>query len=153
MANKSSWDYLPEFMLTQVFLRLPVKSLLICKAVCKSWLFIITSPYFIKSQLHHSITCSQNHPTLLSMIFPNYKSIYSLLENQRPLQLLNDALAGTNAQDLSTSPIHFVRVSVPDFINPYVDIITCCNGIVCLCLMFISGIRRLINLSSLLFPS
>ncbi|WOG92022.1 hypothetical protein DCAR_0311278 [Daucus carota subsp. sativus] len=41
-----------EDLLTEVLSRLRVKWLLRCKAVCKAWLSLISSPSFIKSHIH-----------------------------------------------------------------------------------------------------
>lgn len=62
--SKSNAD-LPEDLIREVLLRVPVKSLLVCKSVCKPWLSTISNPNFIKSHLHHVLTASQNNPTLL----------------------------------------------------------------------------------------
>ena len=51
---------LPEDVLMDVFARLPVKSLLQFKCVCKSWYAIIRDPIFITKHLNHQSALSNN---------------------------------------------------------------------------------------------
>jgi hypothetical protein len=44
MATKSV--HLPHEVITEILLRLPVKTILRCKCVCKSWLSLISDPHF-----------------------------------------------------------------------------------------------------------
>ncbi|KAL2944900.1 hypothetical protein RDABS01_033247 [Bienertia sinuspersici] len=48
--------FLPEDLILEILVRLPVKSLIRFKSVCKEWKPIITDPNFAKSQLNHSKT-------------------------------------------------------------------------------------------------
>ncbi|GKB65287.1 putative F-box domain-containing protein [Tanacetum coccineum] len=43
----------------EILLRLPVKDLLRCKSVCKSWYSLISSPSFIK--IHEKFICNKDH--------------------------------------------------------------------------------------------
>ncbi|KAK1398895.1 hypothetical protein POM88_008758 [Heracleum sosnowskyi] len=124
MASKKQLGDLPETMMTEVVLRLPVKSLLICKSVCKPWLSTISNPHFLKSHIQHSITISRNVPTLLNIIdFQKLPSLAidphgitaffnpdDLEQHQRHRhrhrrQLVNQALDDANRQDLLESPL------------------------------------------------
>ncbi|KAK2412176.1 F-box/kelch-repeat protein [Trifolium repens] len=67
MENKKVPPYLPSELVTQFLLKLPVKSLIRFKCVCKSWFFLISDPNFANSQFHLSqsthnrrILCSSN---------------------------------------------------------------------------------------------
>ncbi|KAF7831476.1 F-box protein interaction domain protein [Senna tora] len=49
-----SFSDLPSAITTNILLTLPIKSVLICKCVCKSWHTIISDPYFTKSHFKHA---------------------------------------------------------------------------------------------------
>ncbi|KAL1816571.1 hypothetical protein ACET3Z_019145 [Daucus carota] len=152
MAYKSIND-LPEGLISQILLRLPVKSLLQCKSVCKPWLSLISTPHFIKSQLLHAITASINTPTLLCIEKPpptveelafelqivemekdlvTWTSRDHARQQQRRRQLVDQALLDAEAQDLSSSPVRFERLVFPRFFFPYYGVNDCCNGIILL---------------------
>ncbi|XP_056693951.1 F-box/kelch-repeat protein At3g23880-like [Spinacia oleracea] len=64
---------LPRELTLEILLRLPVKSLVNFKLVCKSWNYLISSPDFIKSR-----TRSSNNPTL-TLLYDRYcMQLYSL---------------------------------------------------------------------------
>ncbi|KAK4564969.1 hypothetical protein RGQ29_006851 [Quercus rubra] len=63
--NLSMLDSLPHEILTNVFVRLPIKSIVTCTAVCKTWKSLIQNPTFISSHLHHSSNNNNKHPLLL----------------------------------------------------------------------------------------
>ncbi|KAK1398925.1 hypothetical protein POM88_008788 [Heracleum sosnowskyi] len=63
-------NYLPEAVLIEILSKLPVKTLLLCKSVCKSWLNIISSSYFVQCHVHRAIIASRNNPTLLAIQNP-----------------------------------------------------------------------------------
>ncbi|KAL2944899.1 hypothetical protein RDABS01_033246 [Bienertia sinuspersici] len=52
----SSWSCLPEDLILEILKRLPVKSLIRFKSVCKDWKSIINDPNFGKSKQTHSKT-------------------------------------------------------------------------------------------------
>ncbi|KAJ4980874.1 hypothetical protein NE237_031711 [Protea cynaroides] len=58
-------DYLPEDLIVDLLSRLPVKSLLRFRCVCKLWYALITDPAFVKMHLSRSLVSSSN----LSIIF------------------------------------------------------------------------------------
>ncbi|KAJ8568689.1 hypothetical protein K7X08_028222 [Anisodus acutangulus] len=76
---------LPSELITEILLRVPVKSLLKFRSVSKSWLALISSPQFVKTHLSQSVNNKENthHRLMLSSIGPekNIKvcSIRSLL--------------------------------------------------------------------------
>uniref|UniRef100_A0A803L8H5 F-box domain-containing protein n=1 Tax=Chenopodium quinoa TaxID=63459 RepID=A0A803L8H5_CHEQI len=66
--------YMPEDLITEMLLRLPVKSPVRFKSVCKDWSSIISNPSFTKTQFH------------LSSRVADLKPIYSSIEeNQRKI--------------------------------------------------------------------
>ncbi|KAK1360082.1 F-box domain-containing protein [Heracleum sosnowskyi] len=58
-------DILTEDLINEILLRLPVKSLLRCQLVSKTWFSLITNPSFVKSQLLHAIASSDANQTLI----------------------------------------------------------------------------------------
>lgn len=156
MAKKSTTVIynLQEEMITEIFVRLPVKALLICKSVCKPWLSIMSNPHFFKSHLHHAIIASQNYPTLLTLedgrphvqAFPLIQQSIDweddlfisddygedVPEHQRHRELVNEALLDINGQDLSNSPVHVVGLVKPRIFLHSHHVISSYNGIICL---------------------
>ncbi|KEH18960.1 F-box protein interaction domain protein [Medicago truncatula] len=51
MAKMKETLYLPSELIIQILLRLPVKSLLCFKCICKSWLSLISDPHFANSHV------------------------------------------------------------------------------------------------------
>ncbi|KAM3222259.1 hypothetical protein P3L10_021529 [Capsicum annuum] len=47
-------DYLPKELMIDIFTRLPIKSILRCTCVCRSWYSLINSPNFISAHLNQS---------------------------------------------------------------------------------------------------
>ncbi|XP_026409015.1 F-box protein CPR1-like [Papaver somniferum] len=89
----------------EVFIRLPVESLLLCRSVCKSWVSIISSPAFVKYHLDFN---SKNTPRL----------IY-----QNPER--NFCISSSKSEK---------DVGCPSFKDPScdIDLLGSCNGLVCL---------------------
>ncbi|KAK1371541.1 hypothetical protein POM88_037633 [Heracleum sosnowskyi] len=63
-ANKPSYDF-PEEILSEIFKRLPVKYVLRCRAVQKSWYHLIKTPMFISLHSNHQISTAHNNPKYL----------------------------------------------------------------------------------------
>lgn len=55
MVESSNLDDLPETLLMEILSRLPVKSLLQLKSVCKNWYALIHSPIFISIHFQHHV--------------------------------------------------------------------------------------------------
>ncbi|KAE9591449.1 hypothetical protein Lal_00038821 [Lupinus albus] len=109
---------LPDDLVLEILLKLPVKSLLRFNSVCKSWNSIIFTPNFVKKHLHCSASDSTlQHHRLLGRNIPINGSglhfsryIVSLIDN--PLQSPFDSLLFTN---LPSEPL----------------VIGSCNGLIC----------------------
>ncbi|PRQ34984.1 putative F-box domain-containing protein [Rosa chinensis] len=82
-------DYLPQEVITNILLRLPAKSLVICTSVCKSWGSMIKNSSFI--QAHLTINFNNLHGTHRLLLhgvscrsyssgFGHYQSIHGLVE-------------------------------------------------------------------------
>ncbi|XP_057441266.1 F-box protein At3g07870-like [Lotus japonicus] len=66
-----SFTDLPSHISTDILLRLPIKSILICKCVCPSWKALISDPHFTKLHFQHASTgfmIRANAPYLVSRI-------------------------------------------------------------------------------------
>ncbi|KAJ1427234.1 F-box-like domain superfamily [Sesbania bispinosa] len=67
-------SYLSQEVIIQILLRLPVKSLLRFKCVCKSWLSLISDPYFARS--HFELAAARTHRIVfLETCAPEIRSI------------------------------------------------------------------------------
>ena len=67
ITEEAMWDSLPHEILTHVFLRLPIKSIITCTSVSKTWKSLIRNPSFISTHLLHS---SNNNNNLLFRLRP-----------------------------------------------------------------------------------
>uniref|UniRef100_A0A7N2L5N3 F-box domain-containing protein n=1 Tax=Quercus lobata TaxID=97700 RepID=A0A7N2L5N3_QUELO len=54
------WGSLPDGILTNIFVFLPIKSIIICTSGSKAWKSLIKNPTFISTHLHHSLNKNQN---------------------------------------------------------------------------------------------
>ncbi|XP_050245781.1 F-box/kelch-repeat protein At3g23880-like isoform X3 [Quercus robur] len=110
------WGYLPDEILTHIFTFLPIKSIIICTSVSKTWKSLIQNPTFISTHLHHSHTKSQNLFLLLN-ISRNDREVYALhKEDDDP-----DFTEYTSFE----SPFH---APAPGFH----EVVGTCNGLLCL---------------------
>ncbi|KAL8109469.1 F-box/kelch-repeat protein At3g17530-like [Apium graveolens] len=55
--STTSFDDLPVEVATEIFTRLPVKTLIRSTSVCKTWYSNITNPTFISAHIQHSLSC------------------------------------------------------------------------------------------------
>lgn len=78
--------YLPEELLTEILVRLPVKTLLRCMCVCKCWYAFIRSPSFV--------TIHYNHPANLSSLIVRHAAV-----EEKPKD--NDKIGSTECALLS----------------------------------------------------
>ncbi|XP_024314338.1 putative F-box protein At5g15660 [Brachypodium distachyon] len=63
--SKAAPIELPEELIHEILLRLPVKSLLRFKSVSKAWRTTISGAFFIRSHLNHSTSKREQNPSLL----------------------------------------------------------------------------------------
>ncbi|KAM7503250.1 hypothetical protein LguiB_002154 [Lonicera macranthoides] len=101
-------DYLPPEVLKEIITRLPVKSLLRCTSVCKSWYSLITSPKFITTHLNHRNNKRNNHILIRNFVDSFEYSVHRDNETFDKLSTLEFPLPG------------FFRI------------IGSCNGLICL---------------------
>ncbi|KAI5640291.1 hypothetical protein M9H77_00240 [Catharanthus roseus] len=118
MASKVN---LPQDALTEILLRLPVKSLIRFKCVSKSWFSLLTSPLFIDMHLKFSLT--RDDEFVLIKRFVNDDTTHETLLSLH----INDESLSVLVSDLE----------IPSFIDepPYYhvpELMGSCNGIICL---------------------
>ncbi|KAK3025701.1 hypothetical protein RJ639_041706 [Escallonia herrerae] len=105
-----------EDVVTEILLMLPVKVLLRCKSVCKSWYTLITKPSFITAHLNCNNALKKNHWILIKRFL---KEI-----NKSVLSFISDDIGG----DDHVPPI---EITIPHS-NHFLQMLGPCNGIVCL---------------------
>ncbi|EOY12848.1 F-box and associated interaction domains-containing protein, putative isoform 1 [Theobroma cacao] len=106
-------DYLPQEVILEILRRLPVKSLVKCRSVCKAWNSLIKSPSFISSHLQTALSKPNDH-LLLLRLFENDKESYFL-------HFDNDDFD-------EYKQLHFPFKSN----SPWFRLVGSCNGLVCL---------------------
>ncbi|XP_042479136.1 F-box protein CPR1-like isoform X2 [Macadamia integrifolia] len=77
---------LPEVLVEDIFLRLPVKSLLRLRCVCKPWCALITKPAFVKLHLNRSLENDTNR-SLICRGSAFYSVDLDACELQAPVEL------------------------------------------------------------------
>ncbi|XP_059629761.1 F-box protein CPR1-like [Cornus florida] len=108
---------LPHDVLIDVLTRLPIKTLIRCACVCKSWYSLVTNPSFITTHLN----VSSNNSNDLVLI----RSVYGDDANQVNYSLLrceNEVLCDYAKLELPLKTDN----------NHYLRIMGSCNGLVCL---------------------
>ncbi|MBA0654557.1 hypothetical protein Goklo_021538 [Gossypium klotzschianum] len=71
-------DYLPAEVILEILKRLPIKSLVKCRSVCKTWNSLICNPSFISTHLQASLSEPNNTPFILLRCFKKGKENYFL---------------------------------------------------------------------------
>ncbi|CAA3014204.1 F-box kelch-repeat At3g23880-like [Olea europaea subsp. europaea] len=107
-----NFGYIPEAMIINILLRLPVKTLLRFKCVCKSWCSIITSCSFIYEHLDMALADSRKARLLVMQYYPETSDFFLFTKDQL------------------TTPTHFkipTKSSYCDF-----TIMGPCHGLFCL---------------------
>ncbi|XP_026459242.1 F-box protein CPR1-like [Papaver somniferum] len=113
---------IPEEIYHEILLSLPVKSLLICKSVCKNWYSLISTSDFV--QLHLHFTTQRNNPILM-------------LEGSPSDKVLNfigyDSLASSVCEfEDAAIEMHYPFKSS---LHYHVRLVGSCNGLVCILLV------------------
>ena len=118
-GNNKNWECLPGEIVTDIFLRLPIKSIIICTSVSKIWRRLIQNPSFISTHLiHHSNT---NHNFLLSRpCLQHHQEFYTLHNEDDP-----DFTQHTRFD----SPFHAPKSK---HYNGTFRVVGMCNGLLCL---------------------
>ncbi|KAM7497502.1 hypothetical protein LguiA_021916 [Lonicera macranthoides] len=113
------WNNLPAEVFSEILSRIPLKTLLQCTSVCKSWYSLITSPIFIATHLNRPISSYQSRLLIVRQL--RELSIKFHWTEHYSLHLDNDTLD------------EFAKLDFP-FVskNGCFNIVGICKGLVCL---------------------
>jgi hypothetical protein len=120
-ANKVSWDFLPGEIVTQILIRLPIKSIITSICVSKTWKSIIQSPTFISTHLHHSTTNNNHHHHLFFRLSLQDEELYTMHNDNDD----DDFTEHTRFH----FPFHFDDLELLDALY---RVVGTCNGLVCI---------------------
>ncbi|CAN0907892.1 F-box protein CPR1 [Linum grandiflorum] len=109
-------DHLPDEVITEILLRLPVTSLLRCRSVAKRWRSLIDSPSFTKLQIDHSATTTRNATLFVIAAY------YDLLSK--------NYLNGIRPQTRINLRVPF-DIDAPPYNGATGCILGSCNGLLC----------------------
>ncbi|CAL5336673.1 unnamed protein product [Camellia sinensis] len=117
--HKSMSDYIPNELIIEILVRLPVQSLLRFTSVCKSWHSLITNPSFITKHLNQTITDRKRNSDklLLRLYTDNDKKEHYLLCS-------DDEKFGDDYSEFKFPSKSLIG---------YFRIVGSCNGLLCLC--------------------
>ncbi|KAM7497959.1 hypothetical protein LguiA_022373 [Lonicera macranthoides] len=105
-------DYIPPEVMTEIMTRLPMKTLLQCTSVCKSWYSLIISPNFITAHLNRNNNSNQ------------IVVRYFIADNK---------LTGKDQYSVHIDNEAFEKLETLEFPLPgYFSIMGSCNGLICL---------------------
>ncbi|XP_026429210.1 F-box protein CPR1-like [Papaver somniferum] len=118
--------YIPAEIYFKHFLKLPVKSLLACKCVCKTWHALISNPDFVKKQL--DLTIQRNKPHLM---LHGFKFDYRGKHRNVFYSIDHDSLELLLSKDRFRE--YAVQIDYPFKSLGYsVELMGTCDGLVCL---------------------
>lgn len=134
ITGETEISNLPDFILQNIFCKLPMRSVLNCKSVCKDWYTIIKDPVFPKLHLEQA-----NVYPILRTLEPRFlPSELHLLEvnNTDDLTLINansSPLVKVHSKILPPqAPL--LRIPIEEDLGvPRFGIVNSCNGLLCVC--------------------
>ncbi|XP_049374699.1 F-box protein CPR1-like [Solanum verrucosum] len=118
-------DYLPKDVLVEILSKLPLKTLVQCTTICKSWYSIIINPNFIS--LHHNthISTAGRRP----LLFVRHYNMFDRVERYA-LHFDDEELGDSSDAD---SFEEYLELKCPETSrSEYLRIVGCCNGLICL---------------------
>nr|XP_016444560.1 PREDICTED: F-box/kelch-repeat protein At3g23880-like [Nicotiana tabacum] len=119
-------DYLPKDVLVEILSKLPVKSLIHCTTVCKSWYSTITNPNFISVHHNTQIISNSNRQPLL------FVRHYNMFDRVERYALHFDDEDENDSSDVD-SFAEYLELKCPEKSrSEYLRIVGCCNGLICL---------------------
>ncbi|KAL6200619.1 hypothetical protein ACLB2K_030400 [Fragaria x ananassa] len=147
-------DCLPQEVITNILLRLPAKSLVVCTSVCKSWRSMIKDSSFISAHLSRTIDFNDHHDTHLLLLHRFY-TIWSEKVSVHGLKQEVYSLHNDNNDFSDCCEIGF-QSPIADRGSEFFRVVGVCNGLVCLAddferygenfLLWNPSIRKLVSL-------
>ncbi|XP_074302846.1 F-box/kelch-repeat protein At3g23880-like [Silene latifolia] len=117
---------IPSDLMAEILVRLPVRSLLRFKSVCKDWYTLINSSLFIQLHLNKSLLFNFRHNhTLFYTAYDSLCVVDDIYGPSKPIKLYWP----TNI-DIIRNSVDNIRSCLDDVC---VDAVGSCNGLVCLC--------------------
>ncbi|KAM5583958.1 F-box protein CPR1-like [Rosa sericea] len=112
-----SWN---DDIIVEILSKLPVKSLLRCRSVCKSWRALISRSYFVKKHLNHAINGIDNSTNCtIRLLFLHNKNFLEHHPESMLVDSLKDFVGHTASKELD----------IPGILEV---IVGSCNGLICL---------------------
>ncbi|XP_050211311.1 F-box/kelch-repeat protein At3g06240-like [Mercurialis annua] len=111
-------DYLSEELVGEILKRLPVKSLLKCRSVCKSWYSVIANPKFISLHLAHTTEANKIY----------YLVMTECISDEPHFVLYND---NDSFSEFKRLDLHSFHERGNDHFLSYFKFVGSCHGLVC----------------------
>ncbi|KAM5583149.1 F-box protein CPR1-like [Rosa sericea] len=128
--SEAKFDTFPLEIRQDIFLRLPIKSLIRCTAVRKSWRSVIKNPSFIRTHLRGTRNSNEQNDTQLLLIHGFAKKAFTFddSDSEDEIQELYSLHYDNPAFD------EHCKVEVPTVVlaNACFRVVGTCNGLVCL---------------------
>lgn len=115
-------DYFPEEFIHEILLRLPVKSLIKCSTVCKSWSSLIKSSAFVDTHLSLKLQSNRQNDDAQLLL------LQGLTNEDQELYSLHNPAIGESTMLIEPSSL-VVPKGTP---CPFLDVIGTCNGLICM---------------------
>ncbi|XP_062152249.1 F-box/kelch-repeat protein At3g06240-like [Alnus glutinosa] len=136
-------DYLPNEVIIEILSRLPVKSLIRFRCVCKTWCSLIASPHFIATHLNRALSKSnaQHPPYLLfhyfdsdfqTQCFTLHYSDDPFPANHSDKHLAFYSSPGIRTRELSLDQEIEEIEEKRGYLNDFLHVVGSSNGVVCL---------------------
>ncbi|XP_047323710.1 F-box/kelch-repeat protein At3g23880-like [Impatiens glandulifera] len=110
--------YLPTEIITKILIRLPVKTLVRFKCVCRSWLALISDPIFVENHLRASIQDKG---------YAHHRLIMS--SGSRSFEVKSCSLSSVLHEECPSAHDHYYPLKHP---QRFVSIVGSVNGLVCI---------------------
>ncbi|XP_027180860.1 F-box/kelch-repeat protein At3g06240-like [Coffea eugenioides] len=114
-------NQLPEGVLSEILVRLPVKSLLQFSCVCKKWCALIKSPYFADMHLNHAKDYNDHRVVLIKRFIKDGKKTVLSFHSHH-----------NGGEEDETLRVVAPNLELPWWDRYWVGLIGACNGIVCI---------------------